>query len=136
MANALAVPWFDSLEGLTALAHHRCDPPKGRRGPRIGRAGKPASRVLGPVANEVVLSTELDPFMPLKALARYAGLSVRKLREYLIDSAHPLPHYRIGGKIVVRRSDYDTWAAQYRQMGNVDVDKVVAEALSDLRGAA
>jgi hypothetical protein len=32
-------------------------------------------------------------------------VSVRKLRQYLDDTTHPLPHYRIGGKMVVRRSD-------------------------------
>jgi hypothetical protein len=88
------------------------------------------------LAEGVILSTQLDPFLSLKALARYSGLSVRKLREHLIDPAHPLPCYRVGGKIVVRRSDYDAWAARYRQVGNTDVEKVVAEALRDLRGAA
>jgi hypothetical protein len=53
-------------------------------------------------AAQVVLSTQLDPFLSLKALASYSGLSVRKLREHLIDPAHPLPAYRVGGKILVR----------------------------------
>jgi len=27
---------------------------------------------------------------------------------------HPLPHYFIGGKIVVRRSNYDEWVERFR----------------------
>lgn len=98
-------------------------------------ARHPVAQVRGVLAESVVVSTILDPFLPLKALTTYSGLSVRKLRQHLEDPAHPLPCYRIGGKIVVRRSEYDTWAAHFRQVGNVDVDKVVAETLKDLRGA-
>jgi predicted DNA-binding transcriptional regulator AlpA len=83
----------------------------------------------------VIISTPLDPYLPLQALASYSGLSRRKLWDYLRDPAHPLPFYPIGGKIVVRRSEYDAWAARYRQVSNVDVDNVVAAVLKDIRGA-
>lgn len=91
-------------------------------------------QVRGVLAERVVISTPLDPFLSLQALATYSGLSRRKLRDYLADPAHPLPCYRIGGKIVVRRSEYDTWATRYRQVGNADLDKVVSETLRNLRG--
>ena len=55
-----------------------------------------------------------DGYLPLKALAPYSGLSVRTLREYLADRTRPLPHYRVGGKILVRQSDYDAWVAQFK----------------------
>jgi hypothetical protein len=58
--------------------------------------------------------TEADAYLPLRALARYGGLGRRTLRKYLTHAAHPLPHYRIGGKIVARRSEFDAWAAQFR----------------------
>jgi hypothetical protein len=86
------------------------------------------------LGEKVVLSTELDPFLSLRALAGYSGLSVRKLRDLLSDPAHPLPYYRIGGKLLVRRSDYDTWAVCYRQVGNVGLDRVVSKALRALQG--
>ena len=136
MGDRLAGSWFGTEAALARLARYQSDQPQARRGPRIGRPGKVVSRVTGPVAEGVVLSTELDPFLSLKALAGYSGISVRKLREHLTDAAHPLPHYRIGGKIVVRRSDYDAWAAQYRQVGDADLDRVVSKVLRDLRGAA
>lgn len=103
-------------------------PPK--PGPRIGRG---RTLVRGPVVERVVVSTELDPFLPLQALANYAGLSVRKLRDLLVDPLRPLPCYRVGGKVLVRRSDFDAWATAYRQRGREDVDRIVAEVLSDLR---
>ena len=91
-----------------------------------------ASQVRGVLAERVVISSELDPFLSLQALATYSSLSVRKLRDYLTDPIHPLPCYRIGGKILVRRSEYDAWAASYRQVGQANVDRVVSEVLRAL----
>jgi len=92
----------------------------------------PVAQVRGVLAERVIFSSELDPFLSLEALARYSGLSVRKLRDYLADPAHPLPCYRIGGKILVRRSEYDAWAASYRQVGQPDVDRIVSDVLRTL----
>jgi hypothetical protein len=88
--------------------------------------------VRGVLADRVVVSTLLDPFLPLKALASYSGLSVRKLRDYLDDPANPLPCYPVGGKIVVRRSEFDTWIAAYRRHGRRDVDAIVNDVLRTL----
>ena len=90
------------------------------------------AQIRGVLAERVVMSTPLDPFLPLKALATYAGLSIRTLRTHLEDPGHPLPCYRIGGKILVRRSEYDIWAARFRQVGNPDVDRIVSDVLKDL----
>jgi len=90
------------------------------------------AQVRGVLAERVVVSTPLDPFLPLRALAPYSGLSVRTLRAHLEDLDHPLPCYRIGGKILVRRSEFDTWAARYRQVGHPDVDRIVSHVLRDL----
>jgi len=84
----------------------------------------------------VVLSTALDPFLSLTALASYSGLSVRTLRDYLAlppDQALPayyLPGRARGGtsKILVRRSEFDEWIARYRSLGRPDV----VQALRDL----
>ena len=92
----------------------------------------PIGQVRGVVAERIVVSTPLDPFLSLRALAAYSGLGARKLRDYLTDPLHPLPCYRIGGKILVRRSEFDAWIARYRQLGRPDVDRLVADALSGL----
>jgi predicted DNA-binding transcriptional regulator AlpA len=89
-------------------------------------------QVRGVVAERVIVSTMLDPFLSLRALATYSGLGVRTLRDHLSDLTHPLPCYRVGGKILVRRSEFDTWIARHRQVGRGDVDRVVADALKGL----
>lgn len=92
----------------------------------------PIGQVRGVLAERVVVSTPLDPFLSLRALATYSGLGARKLRDYLTDPLHPLPCYRVGGKILVRRSEFDAWIARYRQLGRPDVDRLVADALKNL----
>jgi hypothetical protein len=48
-------------------------------------------------------------FLDLQALAAYSSCSVRWLRDRLVDLNRPLPHYRIEGKILVKRADFDQW---------------------------
>jgi hypothetical protein len=89
-------------------------------------------QVRGVLAERVAVSVLLDPFLSLRALAGYSGLSVRKLRDYLDDPANPLPCYQVGGKILVRRSEFDFWIAAYRHRGRRDVDKIVDDVLRGL----
>ena len=93
---------------------------------------EPVGQVRGVLAERVVVSTPLDPFLSLRALASYSGLSVRKLRDCLDDPAHPLPCYRVGGKILVCRSEFDAWIAAYSQRGRADVDAIVTDVLKGL----
>jgi helix-turn-helix protein len=95
----------------------------------------PLGLVRGILADRVVVSTLLDPYMSLKVLAGYSGLAVRTLRNHLTDLAHPLPCYRVGGKILVRRSEFDAWIAQHRQVGPADVKAIVDDVLRSLGDA-
>jgi hypothetical protein len=66
--------------------------------------------------------------MGVVALAAYSGLSVRTLRSYLdLPPAEALPCYRIGGKIVVKRSEYDGWAERFRSRGRPSLALAVKE---------
>jgi len=80
----------------------------------------------------LIMTIPMDPYLSLKALATYSGLSVRTLRAYLDHSSHPLPHYRVGGKIVVRRSEFDAWIAAYRRVRDTDLDQIVDDILGGL----
>jgi lambda repressor-like predicted transcriptional regulator len=80
-----------------------------------------------------IVTVPLDPYLSLKALSRYGGLSVRTLRGYLTDPVHPLPHYRINRKLLVRRSEFDHWISRYRQCGRPDLDALVNEVVEDVR---
>ncbi len=81
------------------------------------------------VIEAVTLQTDLDPWLSLKGLAGYSGLSVRKLRDYLTRPLSPLPHYRVDGKILVRRSEFDAWMQAFKHTPDLDrlVDEVVEE---------
>ena len=68
-------------------------------------------------------------YLPLKRLAVYAGLCERQLRTYVTHPLYPLPVYRIGGRVLVRKSDYDAWALQFRQVADSRVDALVQDAL-------
>jgi hypothetical protein len=57
---------------------------------------------------------------------------VRKLRDCLDDPLHPFPHYRVGGKILVRQSEFDAWISRYRRVASVDIDPIVQEILGGL----
>ncbi len=67
---------------------------------------------------DITIATPLDPYLTLRALAAYSGCSTRWLRERLTCLTHPLPHYRVNGKILVRPSEFDTWMAPFRQLGS------------------
>jgi hypothetical protein len=100
--------------------------------PRPARPALGADRPRLVVVDELTLATPHDPFLSLKGLASYAGVSVRWLRDRLTDVHHPLPHYRPYGKVLVRRSEFDGWLARYRQVGRADVTAVVHDVLESL----
>lgn len=106
-------------------------------------ARRPSARkrercTVAPVAHTLLPGKECirdpgDPYLPLRDLRAYSGISQRTLREYLKDPVHPLPHYRVvdGGKVLVRRSEFDTWIARFRA-DSPDVDAIVREVLGDV----
>jgi hypothetical protein len=57
------------------------------------------------------VSSEPQPeppsYVSIRTRARYSGLSVRTLRKHLCDPISPIPHYRVGGKILVNRREFD-----------------------------
>lgn len=71
-------------------------------------------------------------YFDLQALATYSCTSVRWLRNRLVDRNHPLPYYRIEGKILVKREEFDQWIARHQVSPNTDnlselVNAVVAQ---------
>ena len=53
-------------------------------------------------------------WLSLRGLADYCSMSRRTLQALLHDLRDPIPSYRVGGKILVRRSEFDTWMARHR----------------------
>ena len=79
------------------------------------------------------MSTALDPFLSLRTLAAYSGLSVRTWRSHLTDPSHPLPAYRVGGRLLVRVSEFDSWIQGHRAQREPLLRQTVAAMLERLR---
>ncbi len=80
----------------------------------------------------VALTTSWDPYLSLKALAAYSSLSERILRSFLSAPDRPLPHYRVGGRVLVRRSEFDGWIQVFRRAGDGDAETIAVRILTDL----
>ncbi len=75
-----------------------------------------------------------DPFLDLRALAEYSHLSIRTLARHLGDPEHPLPHYKVRGKILVRRSEFETWIQSFRRLQpTAAVPRLVEKVLAKFR---
>jgi excisionase family DNA binding protein len=73
-------------------------------------------------------------WMDLKAVRRYASVSERTLRSWIHTGTDPLPAYRVGGKLLVRRSEFDRWMERHRFVpaDALDVNGTVNGILADL----
>jgi hypothetical protein len=81
---------------------------------------------------ELSYSFPAPSYLDLKSLSAYSSCSVRWLRDRLTDQNCALPCYRIGGKVLVRREEFDAWMTRFRiaiQPGELDrlVDSVVVD---------
>lgn len=74
----------------------------------------------------------LDCYLPLRDLAHYSGISVRKLREHLREPADSLPHFKVGGRILVRRSEFDAWMLRHRRVSSDDLNGLIDDVLASL----
>jgi excisionase family DNA binding protein len=54
----------------------------------------------------------LDPLFSLRGLAKYSSIGYSTLQRYLPG----IPHFRVGSKVLVRRSEFDQWLEQYREL--------------------
>jgi hypothetical protein len=78
------------------------------------------------------LDTSKDLYFDLKRLADYSSLAVPTLREYLAGS-DGIPHYKLRGKILVRRSEFDQWLQAFRVDPKMAVQRVVQDVMESLR---
>ena len=71
-----------------------------------------------------------DRYLSMKALAEYASLSERTLRDYLTDIDDRIPCYRLKRKILVKQSEFDGWMKR-RQTDGTRMDAIVEEVVSE-----
>ena len=84
--------------------------------------------------NQQLQAQSLAEWLSLKKMTRYANISERTLRAWIHSPLDPLPAVRVAGKILVRRSEFDTWLANHRvkPLEIVDLDGIVRDAVQGL----
>lgn len=66
-----------------------------------------------------------DRYFDVRLAAQYTGLSIRTLRSWMAHAERPLPHFRVGGKILLRRSEIDAWLEGARSTNHQDLEQLV-----------
>lgn len=70
-----------------------------------------------------------DKYFDLRGLSKFSCLGVTKLRECISQG---MPHYRVKGKIIVKRSEFEQWMWRFHQEVK-DLDKIAEQAMAGLR---
>ena len=72
-----------------------------------------------------------DQYFDLKKLKAYSTFSVPTLRDYIRKGK--LPAYKVGGKIVIKRSEFDAWIETHRMNKNQDLDAIVEDVMTTMK---
>ena len=75
-------------------------------------------------------TTTTDRYYSLKGLSAYSDLGVPTLRGYIRSDA--LPCFKVKGKILIKRSEFDKWIERYRINKCQDLNAIVNGVMSDL----
>ena len=79
---------------------------------------------------EVLLYFSQDRYMNKREAAAYTSLSTRNLEARLPE----IPHYRVGKKILFKKSELDKWMEAYREGGTQNLDRIADEVIESIRG--
>ncbi len=79
---------------------------------------------------EVLLHFDRDRYMGKREAAEYTSLSVRNLEARLPE----IPHFRVGQKILFKKSEVDRWMETYREGGAQNLDRIADEAIESISG--
>ena len=72
-----------------------------------------------------------DQYMDLKGLSFYSDLAVSTLRDYIRSGK--LPCFKIKGKVLVKRSEFDQWIEGHRVNKKKEIESIVNEAIKGLK---
>jgi excisionase family DNA binding protein len=90
---------------------------------------KGRERIRMQLVEKITATTVLmDSYLTLPAAARYTSLSVRVLRAAIArDQADAVPHFRVGRRVLIRKSDLDMWLSNCRISGRPGVVTALKE---------
>lgn len=96
---------------------------------RERRRRRPAGPVCTPIVERVTVTVvALDPYLSIEAAVAYSSLSRRALSYYLnLPPAEALPCYRVNGRVLLRRSELDSWLERFRSRGRPEVVRALRE---------
>ena len=79
---------------------------------------------------EVLLHFDRDRYMDKQEAATYTSLSTRTLEGRLGE----IPHFRVGRKVLFKKSELDSWLEQFREGGAQNLDRIADEAIESVMG--
>lgn len=89
------------------------------------------------------MAPDTDDWLGIKELVAHSKLSDKTIRRAIAAREHPLPSHRVGRRVLIKRSDFDTWVkagsapqARPRPADTVEarVQATAAEILRSIRG--
>jgi len=74
-------------------------------------------------------------WLGLKELSYYADISERTLRSWIHAPLDPLPAAKVRGKVLVRRSDFDSYLQQHqiKRVHEINLEAVMDDVLKGVR---
>jgi len=70
-----------------------------------------------------------DRYMGKREAAAYTGLSIRTLEGRLDE----IPHYRVGRKLLFKKSELDRWLETFREGNSQNLNRIADEAIESLK---
>ena len=78
-----------------------------------------------------------DRYLDLTRLSEYSSMSISMLRDYLKNGQKSLPHFKLRGKILVKRSEFDQWMKEnFRGRLDMDIDSLANETIASLKNSS
>ena len=78
---------------------------------------------------EILSYVDQDRYLDKRQAAEYTGLSTRTLESRLDE----IPHFRVGKKILFKKSELDHWIEQFRESSSQDFDAMVDDVLDKVK---
>ena len=73
-----------------------------------------------------------DVIYDLRGLSAYCALKVPTLRDYI--KSGELPCFKVKGKILIRKSEFDSWLEKYRLNRQQEINTIVNDIMASIKG--
>lgn len=69
-------------------------------------------------------------WLDIRRVTEYASVSDRTVRTWIHADVNPLPAVQVGGKVLVRRRELDSWLEGHRIASSNEVSSIVEELVN------